>query len=332
MFEGVVLDATETPVSRELIVRYLLGDLPQEDQVKIENRAFQDQRYLENIVAIEDDLVDGYVRGEISVAQRAKFEENFFSSERRRSKVAFARALATVTSDETSTDDVPAGIVREPYSQNSFLAFFRSLRPVAALSAAVLMLLAIGGAWLITESIRMRSELNKLRAEQQSRPTREKTLEEQIAKERARSEELAAQLQREQQPVPNRGPVEGQKTTTPSLSAIASVFLVPGLSRGGSNRPKLVITEGVRTARLQAGIDPNDDYRHFSVELRDQTGRPVWSRDKLLARTTNAGRSVFLELPASVLTTGSYELFLKGLTKEGKTEDVGYYYFEVLKK
>jgi hypothetical protein len=37
-------------------------------------------------------------------------------------------------------------------------------------------------------------------------------------------------------------------------------------------------------------------------------------------------------LPARLLGAGKYELALKGVTDEGKTEDVGFYYFEVLKE
>jgi len=39
-----------------------------------------------------------------------------------------------------------------------------------------------------------------------------------------------------------------------------------------------------------------------------------------------------LNLPASILSAGEYELALKGVTGDGRTEDVGYYYFDVLKK
>jgi hypothetical protein len=53
------------------------------------------------------------------------------------------------------------------------------------------------------------------------------------------------------------------------------------------------------------------------------------SQNSLRAHTA---RAVILDLPASALDTGEYELALKGITDQGKVEDVGYYYFNVIKK
>ena len=39
-----------------------------------------------------------------------------------------------------------------------------------------------------------------------------------------------------------------------------------------------------------------------------------------------------LNLPAKTLEAGRFELSLKGTNAKGTTEDIGYYYFEVLKK
>ena len=48
--------------SENLIARYLLGELSEEQQVEIEDRAFADQKYLASITAVENDLIDEYVR------------------------------------------------------------------------------------------------------------------------------------------------------------------------------------------------------------------------------------------------------------------------------
>ena len=46
----------------------------------------------------------------------------------------------------------------------------------------------------------------------------------------------------------------------------------------------------------------------------------------------HAWRAIILNLPASILKAGEYELALKGVTDKGITEEIGYYYFDVLKK
>src|ERR1044071_10348200 len=84
------------PINDELIVGYLLGDLPEEKLSEIEDRAFQDGQYLQCIIAAESDLIDEYVRGELSDSARRQFESRFLASAERRRKVEFARALASV--------------------------------------------------------------------------------------------------------------------------------------------------------------------------------------------------------------------------------------------
>src|SRR5215216_599304 len=83
-------------INDELIVGYLLGDLPEEKQSEIEDRAFQDEQCLREILAVESDLIDEYVRGELSDSARRQFESRFLASAERRRKVEFARALASV--------------------------------------------------------------------------------------------------------------------------------------------------------------------------------------------------------------------------------------------
>jgi anti-sigma factor RsiW len=86
----------ENDSSGALITRYLLGDLPEEQQVEIEERAFRDGVYLQTIQAVESDLIDEYVRGGLAERERRQFEARFFVSAERRRKVEFAKALAIV--------------------------------------------------------------------------------------------------------------------------------------------------------------------------------------------------------------------------------------------
>jgi hypothetical protein len=78
-------------------------------------------------------------------------------------------------------------------------------------------------------------------------------------------------------------------------------------------------------------IEPADDYNSFGAELRNQAGQTVWTRSNLTARAARGGRAVVLNLPASILRAEQYELTLKG-TAGATTEEVGYYYFDVVKK
>src|SRR5215475_14735771 len=86
----------DDPAHIALLNRYLLGDLIEEQQVEIEERAFRDPGYMRLIEEVEVDLIDEYVRGGLTDRERRQFEARFFESAERRRKVEFAKSLAAV--------------------------------------------------------------------------------------------------------------------------------------------------------------------------------------------------------------------------------------------
>ncbi|HET6977900.1 MAG TPA: hypothetical protein VFI24_16345 [Pyrinomonadaceae bacterium] len=316
-----------------LIARYLLGELSEDQQIEIEDLAFADKKYLASITAVENDLIDEYVRNELAAADRMRFESRFLNSVERRKRVEFARALTVLMADET----VPAKtVVRESRSwswRDSLYAFINGLTPTARIAfVSALPLLLIGVGYLSIETLRLRRELGALRtASQQQQDSQQQALE----LEHHRNEELNAQLnqekqQREQTDESLRELSEAGDAVNPApRPVIASLILLPGLSRGGDSKPSLVLKEDARLVRLQIGIDPEEQFKTFAVELRTVSGREVWTRENLTARNRRGARAVGLTLPASALKAGEYELRLRGVADSGAGEDVGFYYFKV---
>ena len=330
-------------MSEKLINRYLLGELPEEQQVEIEDRAFSDQEFMAIITAAENDLIDEYVREQMSAADQGRFESRFLASESRRKRVEFARALTQLLDETRVTERETRKVSAAPVSwREALAAFFNGLNPVGrlALTAATLLIL-VGGAWLITQTLTLRSQLNQLQAQRSSQQNNQQTLEQQVESERRRNDELSAQLNQEKQQRAqsdeslrqlSESVKQQQQPNEAPRSIIASLALLPGISRGATTQPKLILPPNASVARLQIGIEPEEDYQSFGVELRTANGRPVWMRDALTARSSRGGRSVRLTLPASALLPGEYELRLKGVPAAGPPEDVGFYYFEVMKR
>lgn len=321
--------------NEELISRYLLGELPEDQQVEIEDRAFSDKDYLASITAVENDLIDEYVRGELSTADRQRFETRFLASAERRKRVEFATALRTVVSESPVTEKKPLQNIPQWSWRDSLYAFINGLNPAARLAlVAATILLIVGAAWLFAETLRLRRQVNQLQAEKQSGQGLQQTLD----AERKRNEELNARLNQEKQQREQTDESLRQLTETPEATkpapppVLASLTLLPGLSRGGGQKPNFDLSNDVRLVRLQIGIDPEEQYKSFAVELRTVAGRQVWNRENLAARTRRGTRAVGLTLPATVLKSGEYELRLRGLTEGGGSEDVGFYYFNVRKK
>ena len=321
--------------NEKLFSQYLLGELPEEQQVEIEDRAFSDKDYLASITGVENDLIDEYVRGELSATERQRFETRFLASAERRKRVEFARTLGTVVSESAAPEKKVVQQARGWSWRESVYAFLSGLNPAARLAfVAAAILFVAGAAWLFVETQRLRRQVTQLQAENQSGQNLQQALEQ----ERKRSAELNARLdqekqQREQTDESLRQLTETAEATNPvPPPVIASLTLLTGLSRGGGQKPTLDLSNDARLVRLHIGIDPEEQYKSFAVELRTLAGRQVWNRENLAPRTRRGTRAVGLTLPATVLKPGEYELRLRGLTEGGGPEDVGFYYFNVRKR
>jgi len=123
------------------LIDYLLGNLPEPDQVRLEEAYLADTDTQERLLVIEDDLVDAYLQGELSSLERKRLEAGFLASPRGQKKLALARSLMTLASEQKSA---PAS--------RSFPAF-----PVRWAFAAAAMIFVLVLAWFIRQQVWQRS-------------------------------------------------------------------------------------------------------------------------------------------------------------------------------
>lgn len=76
-----------------ILSRYLLHDVSEKEREEIERRYFRDPEALALLDAVEGDLIDAYVRRELTRAQRARFEKYFLCTRARRERLRMAEAL-----------------------------------------------------------------------------------------------------------------------------------------------------------------------------------------------------------------------------------------------
>ena len=85
-------------INEELLTRYLLGQLSEEEQQRIEELYFTDDEIHEQLVALEDELRFDYAQGKLNHREREQFEKRFLASAEDREMSAFASALASAFS------------------------------------------------------------------------------------------------------------------------------------------------------------------------------------------------------------------------------------------
>jgi hypothetical protein len=301
-------------IDETLLVKYLLGNLTEGEQVQVEDRAFADVDYLGALEAAETDLIDAYVRGELSQSDRRSFELRFLTSPQRRSKLEFARALAPIVA-ESKVRESPVARWR------SLLSVFRRWTPAFQFAAGIVALIWIsGGAWLVFENAAVRSRVVALEAQRRDFEVAEQRLRQQLSKEQSRASSLAAQSQNRQPSEAGPGPL------------VASLVLLPGLARAQTRIERLVLSPSVQIAHIQIQLESRDDYPRFRAELRTRSGEEVLFRSNLVRRRTGSSYAVSFDVPASALAVGEYELTLKGMATDRASEEVGYYYFGVQKR
>ena len=98
----------------EILVRYRLGTLPAEEAERLDELSIADDGLAARLRAIENDLVDAYLRDELTREDLEQFKSFYLSSPKRRKKVEFAVALMLVcgaihTSAQLSEADTRRG-------------------------------------------------------------------------------------------------------------------------------------------------------------------------------------------------------------------------------
>ena len=61
--------------NEDVLVRYLLGQLSEEEQEQIEEQYIGDGDFLDQLLVVEDDLIDDYVTGSLPAQDRLHFEQ-----------------------------------------------------------------------------------------------------------------------------------------------------------------------------------------------------------------------------------------------------------------
>src|SRR5882724_1631547 len=131
------------------ITSYFLGELSSEEAERVESACFGDNAFAERIFLIEDDLIDRYVRDELTPHERERFDQFYLTTAARRSRVEVARALnyALVSAPEVRPAQRRARI--ESTNRRSLFAAITHRHPLLGYALATALLASvILGLWL----------------------------------------------------------------------------------------------------------------------------------------------------------------------------------------
>lgn len=323
-------------------MRYLLGDLAEEERVRVEEEYFADDAAYENLVAVRDELTDLYARGELKGRALARFERHFLSTEPRRQRAREAKELIGFTT-RVAAAEAPAERARDVSWWRPFLV---TRAPALRFALAALVIcVALGGAWLLFRRAvavpEERAAVNQPRTPE-AVPTAQPGGGTQSPPEGERRDGGGAAtpnpLPATPEPRPDRGPgkaVNRPPAPTPdapsrAAAQVASILLTPVLTRDGGQPNTLRLRPETTTARLQLPFK-GGDYRRYFVVLRTVEGEQVWRGAAVPTRVSGAGGTATVNVPARVFRRQDHTATLYGVTPDGASHEVSDYFLTVLK-
>lgn len=140
-----------SPTLDGVLRRYLLGTIDPEVRENVERRLFSDEKiFWEQLCLAEDELMDDYVSDDLDDEEERSFKQCFLSTEERREKLNFARALKAHVESER------AGRIRawRPFGGRLFVPSW------AAAAAALLLLVLPALTWQLARPSASRHEVS----------------------------------------------------------------------------------------------------------------------------------------------------------------------------
>ena len=340
----------------EMLVRYLLGDLSDEERQNIEKRFFKDDSYFEEMLALEDELMYDYKQGNLTRRDEELFETRFLRTHQDKLKADFAHAFLKTINDFAPIKEgqKKSDVTALPFWK-PLLSLFSFQNPALQYGmAAAMLLVLLGGVWLFVKNYQLRDEVanlqkqtdeqNRLKQEIEEKQRERNHLEAQLAQEKQRREldqeqitkleEERAKLEKE---IANAREHVNQQPKTAAPQKRSSVFatLVPGLfSRSGGPEMQTVnLTPNTKMLSLQLRLKRDDEYLNYQATLKtlDEDNK-IWKSQPLKARGKGKNKTVSFQLPVNILQNADYDLLLEGVNGNGATELVDDYYFRVVKR
>lgn len=272
--------------------RYLLGELSQEEASALESGYFSDDELFERLCAMETDLLDEYVRGELTDTERAVFEERLSGSPSLRARLESAKALSRGL--EWS----------EPRTRPA--APRKWALPAAA--AAVLLLLA--GIWLELERSRVLGEVRELRGRQAALEDENRHLSTELAAVKAKPSEQSG--------VP----------VASSPGAAVSFMLASGLWREVSAANDFRAPRDAGAVLLVVPVSGEAGWL-YRVRIEDASGRLILEQQDLPPVPGKAGNVAVVATSPAGLPPGDYAVRLFRRRPASAYQDAGHLAFRI---
>jgi hypothetical protein len=322
----------ERSPDRETLIAYFLRELSEERRSEIAGRYFEDDDFFFELLDVENELIEKYVRGSLNKREHEGFKHYLARLPDGRLKEATAGALLQFAdAEKAKSQQILNEFARSRFSlweklRNSLPKRRPMLQYIAAAS---LVALAIALLLSFSKIKRLRNHNDQLRAEIASLE-REKESHERNAEnsqsESKRVRQVEEQLKLEQQA--NEAQAQRLATLQPTTPVIASWTLTAAF-RSATAPDEVTLPRSARFVSVTIPIDGEEQIQIYRAIIQTTTGEDL--REQKGLRANKAGNSVTLKLPSDYFKETSYKLTLVGKDKDA-VELARDYYFTVRRR
>ena len=305
----------------QILIRYLLGSLPEEEAERLDELSIADDAFAWRLSAVENDLVDAYVCGELSGGDLAQFKQSYLSSPNRLQRVEFAAALNSFEA-KTATAAVPSSKPKEESSKGWTLWPWLSVPHLALqwgfAGGALAMMLA--ASYLLFENGKLRKQTREAQGSHAAVDQHEQELQRQLNDQRAANAEMSKELERLRVSQPNLD----------QIKTLSALLLPP--TRGAGRLPTVSVARDTDLVVLFLALE-SDDFPAYRVGLKDPaTNQTVWHSANLEAVSSGSTTTVSISLAARLLKQQNYVIELTGVSVQGTAELIASYALKVVRK
>jgi hypothetical protein len=308
-----------TFANKELLARYLLGELSAGDRQRLEKEFLADDEVWETLSAVENDLIDSYVRGDLPEEKKWQFEQHFLDTPEKRERLEMARLLM----DPAVRQSIRTAPIEKHEKRGSWLEasvevlWGRHRAMNLGLGVAGLALVVVA-AFMVLQNRHLQTELGQLQSQETALQRQIDQLQQQISSLSNPQERNAGGN------TGNPGPREPETV---------AVLLIPGLSRrpGQQNNNVLRIPATASSVVLKLEMK-RDPYPQYEVLIETPEGNRVSRNERLKSEPgENGGKVVSLRLPSQLLRKGDYIVTLSGQKPGDGTEILDSYSLSVVR-
>lgn len=326
----------DKPTGDKHIIEYLLGALPADETERLDELSFSDDEFAGRLRAVENDLVDAYVRGELAGDLRTRFESNYMSTPMRRQRIAFARSLATAVNRAPLVDAgreqkrLSAPSAASPGVKRDFGGWFRLAPRLAWGLAAATVLLLAASAWLVSERRKLVNQALEASAVYDGLRKREQELQEQLALQRLSDAEKQKELEDIRTKLAELESQRTQRENTAKEPTFVAFTLAPQM-RGVSDLQPIILPRGTEQVALRLELE-RGDFAYYRAELKSLAdSRSVLKTGQLRARGGGDVRILSMRIQAGLLKDQMYIVEVTGFSSNGDHEVCGTYAFKIVR-